>query len=172
MHFSRTLVLTPYWMPHRIISWMDAVVLWYTAKAEILVSYNEEIRSPSVTMKMPAVIRITTKMAGAKRGIKFSRLNVYIRDGFQCMYCGNKFPINKLNLDHVVPRSAGGKTEWGNIVTSCRPCNTRKGRRSCDESGMFPRKLPVKPNSLPYSPPVIERGLVPEEWEPFLGEVR
>ena len=72
-----------------------------------------------------------------RRGIRFSRANVYQRDGYRCQYCRQKFSARELSYDHVVPRAAGGRTCWENIVTACRPCNTRKGSRGCDESGMW-----------------------------------
>src|SRR5690606_12093917 len=107
----------------------DAVTLLYLGKADRVVDYADEIRSPSVTMKMPAVIRLRRSFGKVKRGVKFSRVNVFARDEHRCQYCGQRLAANKLTYDHVIPRSAGGRTEWTNIVTACRPCNARKADR-------------------------------------------
>jgi 5-methylcytosine-specific restriction endonuclease McrA len=66
--------------------------------------------------------------------ITFSRLNIYTRDRFSCQYCGARFRREDLTFDHVVPRSAGGRTSWENIVTACVPCNARKANRTPREA--------------------------------------
>ena len=81
---SRTLVLTSWYFPHRIVTWEAAVTLVYLGKVDVLVSYDEEIRSPSTAIKMPAVVRLKKKTAATKRGVKFSRMNIYVRDDFAC----------------------------------------------------------------------------------------
>ena len=73
-----------------------------------------------------------------------------------------------LTFDHVIPRSAGGRTEWSNIVTACRPCNGRKRDRTPDESGMFPLAEPRQPRSLPLAGPFIDIHTAPREWRDFL----
>jgi 5-methylcytosine-specific restriction endonuclease McrA len=102
--------------------------------------------------------------------VRFSRVNVYTRDGFRCQYCGEKKEMRDLNYDHVVPRVRGGKTVWENIVTSCYACNDRKGSRTPEEAGMkLPRK-PFKPSSLPVTPVLpMRRGEMPEAWLPYFG---
>src|SRR6185295_1238507 len=116
---SRTLVLTSWYFPHRIVMWEAAVTLVYLGKVDVLVSYDEEIRSPSTSIKTPAVVRLKKKTAATKRGVKFSRMNVYVRDDFACQYCGVKEVLGSLTYDHVIPRAQGGRTEWENIVTAC-----------------------------------------------------
>lgn len=106
-------------------------------------------------------------MRSMKHGAKFSRINVYTRDAFTCQYCGDRFKMRMLSYDHVVPRSAGGRTEWTNIVTACKPCNNKKGNRTCDESGMWPRSKPTQPRTLPLTGPIIDPETVPPEWRHF-----
>lgn len=166
MH-TKTLVLTPWYFPHKVIRWEDAVTLSYLGKADVVVSYHDEIRSPSTTLRMPAVVRLRRKIARTKPGVRFSRLNVYVRDGFACAYCRLKLPMSKLTYDHVLPRSRGGRTEWENIVTACAPCNARKANKTPDESGMWPNKPPHRPNSLPLMPPLIDPDTAPAEWRDF-----
>jgi 5-methylcytosine-specific restriction endonuclease McrA len=95
---------------------------------------------------------------------------VYTRDNFQCLYCLKKYPVRALTYDHVIPRAAGGKTTWENVVTACKNCNAMKADKSCDESGMWPAKQPFRPKSLPFVSPItnMDEDAVPEEWKAFL----
>ena len=170
MH-TKTLLLSPYYFPIKILRWEDAVKMRYEGTVEVVAEYEDEVSSPSVTWKMPAVVRLRKMPSTRKRGIKFSRLNVYQRDGYRCQYCGSKFAVASLSYDHVVPRSAGGRTDWGNIVTACKPCNTRKANHSCDDAGMWPLRAPERPRSLPLSSPLIDPATAPEEWLGFVREL-
>ena len=164
----RTLLLTSWFFPHKVIRWEHAITLVYLHKADRVVDYADEIRSPSITMKTPAVIRLRRNFGKVKRGVKFSRVNIFTRDEHRCQYCAERFSASKLTFDHVTPRSCGGRTEWTNIVTACRPCNAKKANRTPDESGMFPRTLPRQPKVLPLSGPVVDLAEVPLEWRNFL----
>ena len=164
----RTLLLNSWMAPHKIISWERAVVLVVLGKVDVIEEYEEEIRSRSLSLRTPAVIRLKKGGTGHKRAVRFSRINVYTRDGFRCQYCGEKKAMRDLNYDHVVPRVKGGRTVWENIVTSCYSCNDRKGCRSPEEAGMKLRKKPIKPNSLPVTPVLaVRRSEIPEAWLPY-----
>lgn len=169
----RTLLLTSWMFPLKIITWQGAVKMKYEGTVDVLAEYDEELRSPSVTWQTPAVIRLRKASVGRKNRVRFSRINVYTRDKFTCQYCGTKFRGNQrmLSYDHVVPRCEGGRTVFTNIVTACKPCNARKDNKSCDEAGMWPLRQPVHPKSLPLAGPRIDRERVPVEWLPFLPEL-
>jgi 5-methylcytosine-specific restriction endonuclease McrA len=128
MH-TKTLLLTPWYFPIKILRWQDAVKMKYEETVDVVVEYEDEIRSPSVTWRVPAVVRLRRMAKSKAKGgsVRFSRRNVYQRDDYTCQYCGEKKPARELSYDHVVPRSAGGRTAWENIVTACRPCNALKG---------------------------------------------
>jgi len=162
----RVLLLTPWYFPTKILRWQDAVKMVYEGTVDVVAEYDEEIRSPSVVWKVPAVVRLRRMAPRSKRGVRFSRPNVYQRDGYRCQYCGERKHASELSYDHVVPRAAGGRTNWLNIVTACRICNTRKGSRTCDEAGMWPLRAPAVPASLPLAPPSLGRD-IPPEWEGF-----
>ncbi len=168
---SRTLLLTSWYFPHKVIRWEDAITMLFLGKADPVIHYDEQVRSPSVTVPKPAVIRLRRSLGKTKRGVKFSRVNVFTRDGHRCQYCGAHFAATKLTFDHVLPRSCGGRTEWTNIVTACRPCNGKKANRTPDESGMFPFTPPRRPTSLPLTPPRIDVASAPREWRDFLAMV-
>jgi 5-methylcytosine-specific restriction endonuclease McrA len=164
----RTLLLSPWYFPVKILRWEDAVKMRYEETADVVAEYSEEIRSPSITWRVPAVMRLRRMPGATKRGVKFSRANVYQRDSYRCQYCGKRFPLSELSYDHVVPRAAGGRTVWENIVTACRPCNTRKDSMGCDEAGMWPLTAPYRPKSLPLTAPLIDPSTAPEQWRAFL----
>jgi 5-methylcytosine-specific restriction endonuclease McrA len=98
---------------------------------------------------------------------KISRRALFARDGWRCVYCGSAG--GRLTLDHVVPRSRGGDSVWENVVTSCAPCNLRKGNRTLEESGL---RLHTKPKA---PAPVLFIRLaapkIPHGWEPYLGKL-
>ena len=160
----RTLVLDQGYQPHRIVSWQRAVLMVFDGKVEVIEEYDDDIRSVTFVIKMPAVVRLLRAVRG-KRGVKFSRMNVAIRDGFKCQYCARKLPLNKLTYDHVVPSSQGGTTCWENIVMACFTCNGRKAARTPREAGLTLLKQPVRPSWLPVVAFKIDPSLsVPETW--------
>ncbi len=149
---------------------MTAVTMLFTEKVDLIVAYPDEtIKSPSIEIKAPAVIKLRKYTDPNKKVIKFSRQNIYARDGYKCGYCGEKFPFKELTYDHVIPRSHGGPTNFTNIVAACYPCNSKKRNRTPQQSGMYPRVAPYKPKTLPVSPPLVDINTCPEEWVPFLA---
>jgi 5-methylcytosine-specific restriction endonuclease McrA len=101
--------------------------------------------------------------------VRFSRQNVYLRDGFTCQYCNKVFQRAQLNLDHVVPRSQGGRTSWENVVCSCVRCNLNKGGRTPAQAGLRLAKEPKRPSWSSLSP---NMGKIPyKEWVPFVDPV-
>lgn len=164
---AQTLLLSPWYSPHKVISWQTAVCMLFLGKVEVVDEYDEVLRAPSLTMKVPAVVRLKKAIGNMKRGVKFSKINVLTRDGFRCQYCGVKGKLEALNYDHVVPRSQGGKTVWENIVTSCYDCNTKKSNRTPEQAGMTLLSKPHKPKTLPMMGPVIRT--VHPVWENWIG---
>ncbi len=162
---SRVLLLTQSYEPHKVIGWDRAINLLYTNKAEVVEHTDEVIyRNGDSIIHMPSVVRLTRGMPKQKRAVKFSRLNVFTRDGFRCQYCGSPRKAKELNYDHVVPRHLGGRTVWDNIVSSCYPCNTRKANRTPEQAGMKLRTKPKKPTSLPMLGPRFDPKDIPPQW--------
>jgi 5-methylcytosine-specific restriction endonuclease McrA len=154
--------------PHKIITWERAVVLVVLGKVDVIEEYDEEIRSRDLALRTPAVVRLRKARTTIKQVVRFSRINVYTRDGFRCQYCGAKRQMRDLNYDHVIPRVKGGPTTWENIVTSCYACNDRKGSRTPEDAGMTLRKKPFKPISLPVTPAFhVRHSEMPESWLPY-----
>lgn len=119
---------------------------------------------------IPRVIVLVAFDRLPKRHVRFSRLNIMSRDKFQCQYCGKKPERADLNLDHVLPRSYGGKSTWENIVTSCIDCNGKKGGRTPSQAGMQLRSNPARPRWTPLAHLRITASRY-EQWRPFLNVI-
>jgi len=111
---------------------------------------EHEIRSASMVIRIPTVIRLLRYIHVPHRSVRFSRKNVLLRDNFKCQYCGEVFPPSLLTLDHVLPLSQGGKTQWDNVVAACKACNIKKANRSPAEAGMNLLKRPIIPPVVYY----------------------
>jgi 5-methylcytosine-specific restriction endonuclease McrA len=146
---EHVLLLNATFEPLQVITWKRAIRLLTLGRVEVVEETNREIRTVSLVFRLPAVVRLLRMVRPRWHAVKLSRANIYLRDNFQCQYCGAHAEAAELNLDHVVPRTMGGVTSWENIVTSCVPCNRKKGGRTPEEVGMRLLKKPVKPAHLP-----------------------
>lgn len=169
-----TLVLSQSYEPVAKVSWQRAITLLWEGKVEVVEEYEDwTVRSVTLEIKVPSVIRFLKKVFGRKRAVKFSRENVYARDNGRCQYCSNKVARPEATYDHVVPRSQGGQTTWTNIVISCVPCNQKKGGRTPEQAHMKMLSTPVKPKKLPDTVRVTftYRNGMPESWRNWLRSV-
>ena len=98
---------------------------------------------------VPRIIRLLAYEKLPRQEVKFNRRNIYARDSNRCQYCGKKFSTTELSLDHVLPRSQGGKANWENIVCCCVKCNVKKGGRTPDQARMHLITKPIKPKRSP-----------------------
>jgi 5-methylcytosine-specific restriction endonuclease McrA len=98
---------------------------------------------------VPRIIRLLFYDRLPRTDVKFNRRNIFARDKNKCQYCGKHFPTSELSLDHVIPRTQGGKTTWENIVCACAACNVKKGGQIPREAGMKLIKKPTKPRHNP-----------------------
>ena len=141
---------------------------WFAFSAEspepesgrVICTVNQPVRVPSVLL-----LRRYDRML--LREMKFNRQNLFERDGYRCQYCGGSFPAKELNMDHVVPRDRGGKTNWENIVTACIRCNSRKGNREPVEAGMRLLSEPVRPRQRPFVSYLYGRK-IEDSWRHFI----
>ena len=163
-----TLLLNSSFEPVKVVSWKKAVVMVLLGKVEVIEEYDRIIRGISFALRLPAVIRLTRYIKKRTLIIKFSRQNVYIRDGGRCQYCGSLFSERDLTYDHVVPRSKGGETEWTNVVTCCTRCNLKKGGRTPDEAGMSLIRKPKPPIWIPLLTMSLGLKETPESWRDYL----
>lgn len=170
---AQTLVLDVSYKPLDLVGWERAFTLLFEGKVEIVEEYDDkEIRTVSLTIPVPSIIRFLRKAGGTKRAVKFSRENIYARDQEKCCYCGLHIPRHKITYDHVLPRSMGGKTVWENIVTCCERCNSVKGARTPGQAGMKLRKIPVKPKFISGQPTfrLTYKKSMPTSWTAYLTD--
>jgi len=163
----RVLLLDSTYEPLKIITWMKAMQLVVTGDAEVVEESGDNVvRSATQEWKMPSVIRQLKKFK-RKGKAQFSRINIYLRDGWTCQYCNERKPTKDLTFDHVLPRDQGGITSWTNIVAACRPCNHYKANRTPEQAKMKLLRRPVEPTWLPAQL-VIRMKKVPEEWKSYV----
>jgi 5-methylcytosine-specific restriction endonuclease McrA len=162
---QHVLVLNASYEPLNVTTVRRAHVLVFKGKAEVIEELEERLHSATDTFPWPHVIRLVTYVCvprAVKR--KISRRALFARDGWRCAYCGTT--AGRLTLDHVVPRSKGGDSVWENVVTSCAPCNLRKGDRTLEESGLELRTLPKAPAPVLFIRLAAPR--IPHGWRPYL----
>lgn len=166
---SIVLVLDADFQPLRVERLRKVIASTFLGKTEVVeYSRDRTIKSVQRDYPAPSVIRILRWFRRDRHAIRFSRINIYARDGFTCQYCWKQLPTEELNFDHVIPRSQGGKTTWTNIVTCCLPDNMAKGNRTPAEAGMRLLRKPVKPQWLPAITVKMNRR-IPAEWQPYWG---
>ncbi|MBV6645680.1 MAG: HNH endonuclease [Cyclobacteriaceae bacterium] len=145
---SSVLVLNQDYSPLSLCSAERAFLLIYLRKAELINEVDElSLRSVSKSYPFPSVIRIFSYINIPYRGVVLSRHNVFKRDMNECQYCGSR---QNLTLDHLIPKSKGGKSSWMNLVTACKPCNSKKGDFTPEEVGLKLRRKPKKPSYLTF----------------------
>ncbi|MFN7974615.1 MAG: HNH endonuclease [Acidobacteriota bacterium] len=142
----------------------------YTFEEWLLLEPGENEESVVTPTRRLAVMRVVLLIDFdriPRREVKFSRRNVYLRDGCRCQYCGRKLPMSDLNLDHVIPISRGGKSTWENVVSSCIGCNSRKRNRYPEEAGLTLLRRPERPRWQAFFGATVRDG-IHESWKTFL----
>ena len=168
---TSVLVLNRFWQPVHTCSVRRAMKLLCVGHAQVVQTEGAErfyahdfdswlehssdyqgedvIHSIRLAVRAPRIIVLAIYDKVPRTEVKFTRRNVFSRDGHICQYCSKALPEKLLNLDHVIPRDKGGKTTWENIVTSCIRCNTRKANKLPHEAQMFPLHPPRTPRWRP-----------------------
>lgn len=169
----QTLLLSPEWEPLTHIGLKRVVRLLLKGRIEVLEEYEDRyVRSATWEVKVPAVVRLLKWFKGKRKGVRFSRENVFTRDKGRCQYCNTKLMRHEATYDHVIPRSQGGTTRWENIVIACVPCNQKKGGRTPEQARMRLTVEPVRPKYLPETLRLhFSRSQTPEEWKGYLRSV-
>lgn len=136
-------------------------------KAEFEPESHDWIRTVRLQIAIPRIIRLLGYDRLPKQTVKLNRRNVYARDGSKCQYCGKKFHTGELSLDHVVPKTQGGKTTWDNIVCCCVRCNVKKGGRTPEQAHMRLITKPVQPRRTPVIDICLRQPKY-RSWKQFL----
>ncbi len=128
---------------------------------------TEWVHAIQFDIMVPKVVRLLFYDRLPQTRVKFNRRNIFARDDNRCQYCGKKFSTVELSLDHVIPRSRGGRTSWDNVVCCCTRCNAKKGGRLPEEAGLSLVKKPVKPRRSPVIHLKLRSGKY-HTWKQFL----
>jgi 5-methylcytosine-specific restriction endonuclease McrA len=161
---GHVLVLNQDYRALSVCSVERAVVLLILRKAEMVYAApGRQIRSSSDHHPFPSIVRLKVYANVPYKKIMLTRRNVLRRDRNRCQYCGSG---EKLTLDHVLPRSRGGRDSWENLVTACMPCNNRKGNRTPEEANMLLRRKPFRPSHVMFIRHII--GSLDDTWKPYL----
>jgi 5-methylcytosine-specific restriction endonuclease McrA len=192
---SSVLVLNRYYVALRVVSVRRALTLLYRECAEVIVLENEQyqyssydfaawcelsqfqseekqpgeeyIQAVGFELQVPRIVRLTRYDRISRAGVRFNRKNLFARDNYRCQYCGQTKPTNMLSIDHVIPRSLGGRTSWENVVCSCLRCNSRKGGRTPQQAHMTLLSTPSRPKINPTLTQPIQDPRY-ECWKTFL----
>ncbi len=161
---GHVLVLNQDYRALAVCSVERAVVLLLLHKAELVhADPRRVLHSARAEHPWPSIVRLKVYAHVPYKKIMLTRRNVLRRDRFRCQYCG---AADRLTLDHVMPKSRGGRDTWDNLVAACVPCNNRKGNRTPEEAHMPLRRKPFRPSHVMFIRDYI--GRLDEEWKPYL----
>lgn len=158
------LVLNQNYEPLSVCSVRRALLLILRGKAETVEKLAEVVRSVTQDHPVPSVVRLGRYIRTPRRRVVLSKRNILKRDNHQCQYCGRK--DSKLTIDHIVPRTRGGKSTWENLVCACAACNNKKGEHQPEQVGLILRAKPKRPNNVSFIRNLI--GANDQRWKPYL----
>jgi len=131
--------------------WKRAVSAVFCGRAEILEEHdNFKILTSGGPIPFPTVVRYTTgvilsKLRNISCILKVTKKNVWLRDGGLCQYCEKEIRLSEATVDHVLPKSKGGRNDWENVTLACTKCNQKKGNRLLNNTGLKLLKRPFRP---------------------------
>ncbi len=161
----RVLVLNQDYSPLSVCSAERAFLLIYLDKAELVHGDPKlKLRSIGSSYPAPSVIRLQKYIYIPFKSVMLSRQNIFKRDAHQCLYCGSS---NDLTLDHVLPKSRGGGSNWANLATACKRCNSIKGDKTPEEAGMPLSQKPFKPSYIMFVRNFS--GFTSDDWLQYLS---
>lgn len=164
---SAVLLLNADYSPIRSLSLERAVNLIIGERAELVEQDGDKVlRSPSVVFPKPCVIRLRYYVKVPRRGMTWTRRAVLARDNYTCQYCSAKLDrrSTESTIDHIIPKSKGGKSVWGNSVACCKACQRKKGDRRLHETGLKLLREPVTPRG-DY---LVVASDYPQSWKKYL----
>jgi 5-methylcytosine-specific restriction endonuclease McrA len=158
---QKVLVLNANFAPLHITDMRRAIKLLVKNRAEIIETTGRIIKTITATFNVPSVIKLINYVKFQLKPVQFTKKNVLMRDRYVCQYCGKH--NSKLTVDHIIPKSYGGENTWLNTVTACQKCNTKKGNKPLQDSGLTLLKIPRAP-----SPYLTLQKNATNEWKEYL----
>jgi len=162
---KEVLILNQNYEPLSVTEVKKAFVISYLGKAQVVETYKGlQLNTVSKSFPVPSVVRLKNYVKITKRKLSPTRRNILKRDGYQCQYCGTK--VGPMTVDHIIPKTMGGKDTWENLVCACVKCNSRKGNRSLKEAGFELIRTPRRPHFFYLIYNIVE---IPDPtWRPYL----
>ncbi len=158
------LVLNADYTPLSVCTTERAFLLMYLQKADIITAAEDKmLRTVQTSYPFPSVIKIKQYIHVPYKSVVLTRQNVFRRDNYCCQYCG---ATKDLTLDHLIPKSKGGRSSWVNLVTACKRCNSLKGDFTPEEAGLQLKRKPIRPSYITFLR--ISSKYVNDDWIPFL----
>ncbi len=158
------LMLNQNYEPLTVCTARRAIVLMFQGKAEMIAKADGlMIRTIRKNYSLPSVVRLAQYKKVPYKRIMLTRKNILTRDSNRCQYCGtHKGPMT---IDHIIPKTIGGRESWENLVCSCARCNNKKGDQTPDQSGMKLLRRPYRPTFITF----IQRNYsIDAPWKPYL----
>ena len=162
----KALKLDSSFRPIEVIDALEALILCIIGKAKAIETYEEKVNSVRQSFDLPAVIVINRYVKYRMGDGAPTRQNIIWRDQNICQYCGNHFKTSELTVDHVLPKSKGGKNTWENLVAACVPCNQKKGAKTAVEADMHPIRKPFVPKDTILKN--VSETQMSETWKNYL----
>lgn len=160
---TKVLVLSQSYEPLSITSARKAILLVFSGKADIIDESDDYVHSVSYSFKMPSIIKLKSRPKfNPFTLVELNRKNIFRRDNYTCQYCNS---TENLTIDHVIPKSRGGKSTWENLVTACHSCNNKKDNKSLKDVGM---QLKTEPKRLHYVHFLARKKSICDSWKPYL----
>lgn len=154
---KRALLLNSDYTPLHFISDIDAIILFYKGRAEVISGANgspslweDVFKSPSTSIQVPATMRLIRRVNKKWKAPRFHKKVLFNRDNWRCQYCNVSLCKETITIDHLLPSSRGGTTTWFNCVAACKLCNKKKGNKTPEEANMVLLSVPTSPNSLHF----------------------
>lgn len=144
------------WQTYSLKEWMELDVT----------TDDKLVRTSRCAFRVPEIVIHTEYNDVPDLELKWGRRNLALRDNNECQYCGCKVHGDDLTIDHVIPKTRGGKNTWANTVVSCKPCNRRKANRTPEEARMPLRRKPFKPKWYPVTSKYATK--MPHSWVKFI----
>ncbi len=159
------LLLNATYEPLAVLSLPRAVKLLLRGRVEPVAEERILVHGSTRALAVPQVLRLKVYAHVPHRKTPaWTRRGLLERDAYACAYCGKRYAGRDLTVDHVTPLSQGGRSTWGNTVTSCGRCNQRKADRTPHEAGM---KLLIEPKA-PRTNYLVASGDVPATWKVWI----
>jgi 5-methylcytosine-specific restriction endonuclease McrA len=157
LNSQQVLVLSTGYEPLFKTNWKRAITAVFCGRAEVVETHETlYIGTGTGKIEFPTIVRFLTgviagRIKNINRRASPSKKTIWARDKGQCQYCDKKLTIKDCTIDHVIPKSKGGKHTWNNVVIACRKCNQKKGSKLPKECGMIPKEIPdLPPTYVPF----------------------